>query len=401
MGVVWGSQGLSIMGFSFAFPFVPFFLHEDLGVTGQEALAVWVALFSFAAAASMGAAAPLWGWLADRYGRRVMLIRANLAGAACMSLMGFAGSPGILIALRVLQGALTGTTTAAQAYLAGEVPEERRGLAVGGLAAAVFAGSMAGSFLGGVTAERLGYRAAFWVSGALLAVAGAMILGATKETGFRRAEAKPAAAGGGRGRAGRWPESVWWALGLIAVVSFVRQQDMPYLGLLVQDILGTVEGASLWTGGLNAAGCVAGLGAGLLAGWLADRVKPGKILLGGALAAMGFSAAQGLAQGFGYLFPVRFLTVFAAGFLEPTLNAILAKKTPGEMQGRVFGWASSTRSFGWALGPLLAGAVAAHHLRGVFFSAGVGYAVLAGLTGWMLCREGNLTRRRREKSERR
>ncbi len=381
MGVVWGSQGLSIMGFSFAFPFVPFFLQEDLGVTGQEALAVWVALFSFTAAVGMGLAAPGWGWLADRYGRRIMLIRANAAGAVCMSLMGFAGSPGTLIALRLLQGALTGTTTAAQAFLAGEMPEGRRGLAVGGLVAAVFAGSMAGSFLGGVTAERLGYRAAFWVSGVVLAGAALLIALATRERGFRREERKSGAAETGGWK--RLPGSVWWALGLIAGVSFVRQQDLPYLGLLVQDILGAVEGASVWTGGLNAAGCVAGLAAGLAAGWLADRVRPRRILLAGALAAMVFSAAQGLAHGFGFLFPVRFFTVLAAGFLEPTLNAMLAKRAPGDMQGRVFGWASATRSFGWALGPLAAGAVAAKCLRGVFFSAGIGYAVLAALVwGW-------------------
>jgi MFS family permease len=110
-------------------------------------------------------------------------------------------------------------------------------------------------------------------------------------------------------------------------------------------------------------------------------------LLAGALAAMVFSAAQGLAHGFGFLFPVRFFTVLAAGFLEPTLNAMLAKRAPGDMQGRVFGWASATRSFGWALGPLAAGAVAAKCLRGVFFSAGIGYAVLA-LLAWCGARRG-------------
>ena len=33
MVLVWASQFLSIMGFSFALPFVAFFLQEDLGVT--------------------------------------------------------------------------------------------------------------------------------------------------------------------------------------------------------------------------------------------------------------------------------------------------------------------------------------------------------------------------------
>lgn len=64
MAMIWASQFLSIMGFSFALPFAPYFLQQDLGITRHAELQMWVALFSAATALTMGIAAPLWGLLA-------------------------------------------------------------------------------------------------------------------------------------------------------------------------------------------------------------------------------------------------------------------------------------------------------------------------------------------------
>ncbi len=88
MALVWAAQFLSIMGFAFALPFAPYFLQQELGVVQHGELQLWVALFSASTAVTMAIAAPLWGLLADRFGKRVMLIRANLSGAVVMSLMG-------------------------------------------------------------------------------------------------------------------------------------------------------------------------------------------------------------------------------------------------------------------------------------------------------------------------
>ena len=102
MALIWASQFLSIMGFSFALPFAPYFLQQELGVVRHGELQLWVALFSASTAVTMAVAAPLWGLLADRYGKRLMLIRANFAGAEVMSLMGAAQTPLMLIVLRAL-----------------------------------------------------------------------------------------------------------------------------------------------------------------------------------------------------------------------------------------------------------------------------------------------------------
>ena len=383
MVLVWTSQFLSIMGFSFALPFVAFFLQEDLGVTRPSEVRMWVALFSASTAVTMAVAAPLWGLLADRYGKRIMLIRANLAGAAVMSLMGAAQTPAMLIVLRLLQGALTGTMTAAQAFLAGEMPRERRGLAVGGLSAAVFSGSMAGALLGGFAGEWLGYRLAFAVSGALLLAAGALVLCCTRETVVptvrsRVPEGIPESA---RLHWRDLSSAFYGVLALIGAIAFVRQSDLAFLPLLVQEIHGSLDRVSLWSGALNACGSVAGLLAGLATGWLSDRLNPLRLVIAAALVAAVFSGGQMFAESFAVLFPVRFGAVFFAGALEPALNAWLAKRVPESRQGVAFGLASTTRSIGWALGPVAAGAVSLLGVRAVFGFSALGFLGLALLFG--------------------
>ena len=395
MAMVWASQFLSIMGFSFALPFAAFFLQEDLGVAAGSRLSLWVALFSSSAAVTMAVAAPFWGMLADHYGKRIMLIRANLAGAVVMSLMGAVQSPGVLIVLRLLQGALTGTMTAAQAFLAGEVPHERRGLALGGLSAAVFSGSMAGAFAGGFVAHWLGYRAAFYASGGLLLAAGLLVLNGTGET-VVPAVRRSAAAGEGVSARLRWrdlPPALCGVLAMIGAIAFVRQFDMAFLPLLVQEIHGTLDRVSLWSGWLNACGSLAGLLARLATGWISDHVNPLRLMIGAALLAAVFSGWQAGIHAFAVLFPVRFFTVFFAGALEPALNAWLAKRVPEARQGVAFGLASTTRSVGWTLGPLLAGGIASANLRAVFGGAAVGYLILAVLfTLALRARRGSATR---------
>ena len=125
--VVWFSQFLSIMGFAFAMPFAPFFMQE-LGVTEPAKLKMWVALFAAAAPVTLAILAPFWGLLADRYGRRIMLLRANFAAAIVVALMGTVHSAAALVGLRLFQGVFTGTVAAAQTMVSVQAPPHRQQL---------------------------------------------------------------------------------------------------------------------------------------------------------------------------------------------------------------------------------------------------------------------------------
>src|SRR2546421_12912582 len=80
LAALWFAELTAIFGFSFAFPFPPLFLRE-LGIHTPSALALWRGVAAGASGFSLAVMSPVWGALADRYGRRSMLIRAMVGGA--------------------------------------------------------------------------------------------------------------------------------------------------------------------------------------------------------------------------------------------------------------------------------------------------------------------------------
>lgn len=376
LALVSGSQFLSIAAFGFGLPFAPFYLQE-LGAVDPTQLKIWIALFAGATPLTIALAAPFWGRMADRHGRRLMLVRANLGGALVLCLMGWAATPAQLVMLRLMQGVLTGTVSAAQAMVAGASPDNRHGQALGWLSAAVYSGVMAGAALGGWSAQLIGFRSSFFLSGLLLAGSAALIwFGVTESAADRTAPATPPGPAAPR-NGGGWRNAAPWMAGLMAI-AFMRQMDSPFLPLRVQDILGGMENAAGWTGALNAVGGLAGLAAGLLLAPWADRTSPARMLriAGGiaALAAAGQAAASGLAG----LLAARFALVFCAGALEPALQAWLARGTPRHERGAMFGWASSVRSIGWFASAAAGGSIAsAFEVRGLLAATAAGYLLLA------------------------
>lgn len=369
--VLWISQFLSITAFAMVMPFAPYYM-QDLGVTDPAELKLFVALFGAATPLALAIFAPVWGALADRFGRRIMLFRAHTAAGLVIAGMGLVTSVPALIVLRWFQGMFTGTMTAAITMAATNTPNERSGLAIGTLSASVYCGGMTGSFVGGVMAHYYGYRIPCLVAGALQLCCTVLVFFGTREhfvppkiKGFinpRRLRV-------------RFAQLLLTmpALGLLVLMSVTRTFDTSFLPLLVQDIHGGLEGASLWTGALNAVGGVAGFSVGILLGRVADRLDPSRIVRFSSFWAGLLMIVHGLAQGFLILFPARFAMVFFSGGLEPTINIWLSKITPERRRGLVFGWAACARAIGWMLAPLLSGLIAA--TLGLRFIYAVGAAL--------------------------
>ena len=366
--VIWTAQFISIFGFAFALPFAPYYIQE-LGVTDAVELKVWVSLFAAATPLSLAIFSPLWGAASDRFGHRLMMLRANFAAVGVLALMGLVRSVEALIALRLLQGALTGTMTAAQVMVATHAPPARTGRALGSLTAAVFSGATCGAAIGGIFSNYFGYRGVFFLAAALLLVSGFLILFGTREMGPAEAGTEPVE----EPRAPTSRQTFVAALPILVLItgiSFTRQFDMAMMPLLVQEIHGQLEGVSLRTGALLAVSSVAGLLSGVLLGRLADRIHPSRI---GLLSTFGAAAAmipQGLATAVWVLFPARFAMMFCSGGLESMSHIWLAKTSPRRHKGVVFGWASTARAIGWVIAPLTSGAVAAaYSTRAVYFVA--------------------------------
>ncbi len=353
--VVWISQFLSIGGFAFSMPFAPFYIQE-LGVTDPAALNMWVAFFAAATPISIAVASPIWGSLSDRFGHRIMLLRANFAAMVILFMMSRVPSVEWLIVLRFMQGLFTGTLTAAQTMVAADSPTHRSGLALGGLNSAVFGGGMAGCALGGVTAELYGCRESFMLASLLTATAGILVLLGTKSY-FEVPERKPRPAAQRLDDALSHLRPIFFILLVITSMAAIRKFDEPFIPLWVQHLHGSIDGSAIRVGGLIAICSIAGLLSGVFFGRLADSMPIpflGKIVTVGAAICM---LAQSLAPNVAFLTAARFGLVFFGGGLDPIIHAWLAKSTSSDRRGLIFGAASSARAIGWAIASLLAGTV--------------------------------------------
>ena len=102
-----GVQFVMSVAFSILSPIMPLFLPE-LGVTSAEAVDVWAGVLASVTSFVAIFTAPVWGGLADRYGRKLMVLRSTFGIALFTLLMGLAGNPWHMLALRAGMGALAG-----------------------------------------------------------------------------------------------------------------------------------------------------------------------------------------------------------------------------------------------------------------------------------------------------
>lgn len=353
------AQSITLLGFSAYLPFIPYFV-QDLGVRDYARATAWMAFFDSGSALAMMVFAPIWGTLADRYGRKLMLVRATAAGAALAFLMGLARSPLQLIILRILQGAFCGTVSAANTLVATETPEESLGQWLGIMQTTQFVGQAAGPLMGGLLADLLGYRAVFPISSALMVIALLSIALLVRE------QSMPRAARRGRLRLTLSRRSLaevatgntMVLLLALACNSFAIAVLSPVLSLYIKSLsagsahLGTLAGSIIAVSALTSSISA------LFLGRLGDRYGRKRVLLSCVIGAALIYAPQALATNAMQLLVLRAIQGVFMGGIIPTGNALLAQSTPHDRRGTVFGLATSAGAGGRALGPILGAAVA-------------------------------------------
>jgi hypothetical protein len=166
-----GVQFVMSIAFSILSPIMPLLLPQ-LGVASREAVDVWAGVLASVTSFVAIFTAPIWGGLADRYGRKLMVLRSTLGIAMFTALMGLALSPWHMLALRAGMGGLAGFNSAATVLVATQVPEQRLGYSLGWLGTGQLVGSLIGPLIGGVVADLTGsYRMPFFFAGAISLVA--------------------------------------------------------------------------------------------------------------------------------------------------------------------------------------------------------------------------------------
>ena len=275
---IWVAELVAIIGFSFIQPFLPYFVQE-LGVTNLAEVELYSGLAISVHAAVMTISAPIWGALADRYGRKIMVERAMLGGAVLYFLTSFVQDVPSLLFLRAVQGALTGTVGAANTLVVTSTPRERTGYALGMLQVSVYMGALVGPMMGGIIADQWGYRVAM-VATSLLCLLGALLVFFMVDERFTPEPRKVGDAGLLRGI--RNVLALPALLPVFSIRLILRMGDrtlMPLLPLFVQELMASTVRVASTAGlvvGVNALFSAAGA---VILGRAADRKEPRSILL--------------------------------------------------------------------------------------------------------------------------
>jgi DHA1 family multidrug resistance protein-like MFS transporter len=360
-----------MLGMSMFLPFLPLYVRE-LGVTDLARVEAVSGLLFAAPFFAATVATPVWGFLGDRHGRKLMVVRASFGLAAATLLMGFARTIPQLLVLRVAQGAVSGFIAAALALMASSAPRERMGYALGTLQTAIPTGTILGPLLGGTLADLIGYRQIFFVTAASNFVGGLLVIRLVREpTGGSRTA--------GLGRVLENYRAVFGnpqfrLLFLVLLGSqFALMSLTPIMALYVESVGASGALLATTTGVIFAVTGVASAVAAPRWGRASDR-RGYRRTLGRALLGTGlFAAPQGLAATPWQLFLLRIPYGAFLGGVVPSAQAMIGLRAPEERRAGIMGVTSTALMLGNLTGPLVGGALAGHFgLRSVFFlSAGV------------------------------
>lgn len=160
----------TLVSLSMLLPFLPLYV-EQLGARTPAAIVQWSGIAFGATFLGTALTAPLWGHLADRYGRKPMLVRAAIGMAVVMSLIGTAHTVPQLVTLRLVAGLVGGYASAATVMVGTQAPRERSGWALGVLSIGALSGSLIGPLVGGFLPDLVGIRGTFFVGGGVIGVA--------------------------------------------------------------------------------------------------------------------------------------------------------------------------------------------------------------------------------------
>ena len=192
--LVWFGQIIALCGDAFALPFIPLYLRDHFGLVDEAERGACVAAYQFFGLMTFCISNPIWGMLADRYGRKLMLLRAYFLNGITIPLLMVAPSPAWLIAIKAIVSCFSGTVSASQALIVSNTPEEHHGFALGVLSTAVWSGTLLGLLGGGVIVHYCGYTTAFVTCGALFIFSGLLTLFFVREKFVPRSKQRAAAA---------------------------------------------------------------------------------------------------------------------------------------------------------------------------------------------------------------
>lgn len=370
LNVLWFGTFIAGIGFSCISPFIALFIGE-LGHYGSAETSFYSGIAFAAPFLVKMVVSPLWGYLADRYGRKPMLLRASFGMAVVIGLMSLVTNVWQLIGLRLLQGVFAGFISNANALVAAETPKKHVGKASGKLATGNVSGTLIGPMVGGVIADTFGYRYTFLVTGIAMLMAFVLSVFLVHEH-FTPVVHEPGTPQPHFLNGIPAKQILFGMFITTLLVQATNNSVSPILSLYVKQLAPHSSNIAFTAGIIQAINGIAMVSMAPFFGRLGDKIGSHYILRFGLLFSMVVFLLTTFSQNVWQLGALRFLVGISDAALLPTVQAMLAKYSPHERISQVFSWNQSFQAAGNVSGPMLGSAIVLiGGYRGVFLATSV------------------------------
>lgn len=339
------------IAFSEIMPFLSLYINT-LGNFSHQQLNFWSGIVYSGTFIVSAVVSPWWGKLADKKGRKPMILRAGIGMSVVIACMGLVQNVWQLLLLRMLQGVFAGFISNSNALVATETPKTNSGQALGTIASATTAGTLLGPLVGGALTSIFSYRITFMITGGLLLLCSILVLFFVHEDDFKPVTAKKLDKASGVIKSLRSPHLIFGLLLTTLIIQAANNSINPIVSLYVRQLLNG-HGNVVFISGVIAA--LPGIATFLVAsrfGALGDKIGTHKIIVAGFIAASIFFFLTAFVRNTVELGILRFLVGFSDACLFPQVQTMLTKNSPAAVTGRIFSWNQSAMYIGNIVGPL-------------------------------------------------
>lgn len=340
------------IAFSEIMPFLSLYINT-LGNFSHQQLNFWSGIVYSGTFIVSAVVSPWWGKLADKKGRKPMILRAGIGMSVVIACMGLVQNVWQLLLLRMLQGVFSGFISNSNALVATETPKTNSGQALGTIASAITAGTLLGPLVGGALTSIFSYRITFMITGGLLLLCSILVLFFVHEDDFKPVTAKKLDKASGVIKSLRSPHLIFGLLLTTLIIQAANNSINPIVSLYVRQLLNGHNNVVFISGVIAALPGIATFLVASRFGALGDKIGTHKIIVAGFIAASIFFFLTAFVRNTVELGILRFLVGFSDACLFPQVQTMLTKNSPAAVTGRIFSWNQAAMYIGNIVGPLL------------------------------------------------
>ena len=366
--------GFSSMAFQVWWPFMPLYV-LDLGATSDANALFWVAVATTIQGVTRLLTSPIWGVLADRFGRKLMFLRTLYLASLTFVAAAVVQEPWQLALALAVQGVFSGFIGPSIALISVSVPDKNLNSAMSKVTGAQYIGATMGPALGAILAIAVGFRGAMLAAALLPLLSGVIVHVFVPKDHIsvsRGLGKQDAAKGDSVGTLGLEPFKITFQFALAVFMFTILFALNQLIRFITPIALRAIEGSDNIEAISGLAFTLAGAVSAVSVLVVAPHFfKPGRLRQ--ALAVSCVLGAGGMllltVAGSAAIYLVGFLLVaLVLSAMVPATNALIASNVTRSRRGTAFGIASSAQAVALLVGPSGAAVFAA-----ISLSAGFGF----------------------------